>query len=266
MSWHSVGRRRRRLRAEVRGRTRAVPGSRIAAARCRATAPRDPHAAGGRARAGSRSRGSGWGRGTSRRGPPCPGAGLHAHAHVAVPGGPTDPLLTASAASRARGRARGAHDGLDPHRAELELGDLADRSSSSIVSTLAAASRKWKGMKQVPASRGARHGRAADAAAARGDAHEVAVRDAQPVRVVGVELHVRLGLDRVQRKQRRVIEPGVPVLQQPAGVEHERVTRRRQLLRRRPLGRARGAPCRRRWRSARRTAPPCRRSAPGPGG
>ncbi len=90
------------------------------------------------------------------------------------------------------------------------------------------------------------------------DADEVAVADPHRLCVARVQEDVRLGLDRVQRERAPRHRAGVPVLEQPAGVEDERELPDGSSLAAatRPAPGARG---RRRCRSARRTAPPCRR-------
>ena len=126
---------------------------------------------------------------------------------------------------------------LDAHRAELELRDLPERVD------LVDREQVRRRLAEVERDE-ARPGRLAmrdlrgelDRSAARGDAHEVAVGDAHAGGVrLGDEDH-RGGLDGVERERSPRHRAGVPVLEQAARVEHERVLLVRQLLRRHPLG------------------------------
>ena len=150
----------------------------------------------------------------------------------------------------------------------LNSGILPTGSISSIVRRFADASRKWNGMKHVPGVSRCDEPRLQldRPAAARRRARTSPPCD-RPSRAAssGLQVHVGLGLDRVQRERAARHRARVPVLEQAAGVEHERVLLVGQLLRRQPLGRHEVRLAVRRSRSARRTAPRCRRSAPGRG-
>ena len=202
-----------------------------------------------------------------------PGAGLGARRQAARacprgrPRRPRCPWPSAPLPHRRRLVAGAAAGALDLDGAELELGDLAVGSISSIVSTFAAASRKWNGTKHVPGvSRCERRTLAARSSPRRLVTRTKSpVADAHPLGVVRVEVYVRLGLDRVERVGAARHRAGVPVLEQAAGVEDEGEL----LVRAAPWPAATrpapGAPCRHRCRSARRTAQPCRPDAPDPG-
>src|SRR4051794_29371323 len=132
---------------------------------------------------------------------------------------------------------RGAADLLDLHRAELELGnlahgvDLVDR--QEVRRRLAEVERHEARPRRVAMRQ---PGAGLDRAAARAEPDEVAVRHAHRLRVVRVHVDVRLGLDRVERVRAARHRAGVPVFEQAARVEDERVLVGRELLRRQPLG------------------------------
>ena len=120
----------------------------------------------------------------------------------------------------------------------LNSGILPVGSISSIVRRLAAASRKWNGMKHVPGvSRCDSRARGSIVPRRELTRTKSPSADAHLLGVVGVHEDVRLGLDRVERERAARHRARVPVLQQPARVEDERVLVRRQLLRRQPLRR-----------------------------
>src|SRR3954454_11086328 len=143
-----------------------------------------------------------------------------------------DPL-----ANRGRLVHRRTADLLDLDRAELELRDLAhgvdlvDR--QQVRRRLAEVERHEARARRVAVGQPrARLDRAAPGA----QADEVAVGDAHRLRVVGVHVDVRLGLDGVERVRAPRHRAGVPVLEQAARVEDEWVLLGRQLLGRHPLG------------------------------
>ena len=125
-------------------RTRSAPRSRTAAAGRRGPAPPVPRAAASRAAPGSRSApGSGSARGTCPPAPrrQAPGLGLRHHRSPVRAWLPTRGTLPRPPRRPARS-IRTAQN--------LNSGILPNGSISSIVSRLAAASRKWNGMKQLP--------------------------------------------------------------------------------------------------------------------
>src|SRR3954463_14082581 len=132
-------------------------------------------------------------------------------------------------------RGRRAHL-LDAHGAELELGDLAHRvdlvDRQQVRRRLAEVERHEARPRRVAV----RQPRARlDRPAPRADPDEVAVGDAHRLRVARVHVDVRLGLDRVERERAPRHRARVPVLEQAARVEDERVLLARQLLGRQPL-------------------------------
>ena len=132
----------------------------------------------------------------------------------------------------------GGPGGLDPHRAELEFGDLADRvdrvGGQQVGRRLAEVERD-EAVAALLAVRDA--DREHDGPAARAHPGHLAIGDAQAGGVGRVQVHLGQRRDGVQCVRPAGHRAGVPVLQQPAGVEHERVILARQLLGRQPLGR-----------------------------
>ena len=119
----------------------------------------------------------------------------------------------------------------------LNSGILPTGSISSMVSRFAAASRKWNGMNTLPRRLARRHPHVQlDLAAPRPDPGHAAVDQPERARVVGVQVDLGARRDGVQGERPPRHRAGVPVLEQPAGVEHERVLVVRQLLGRQPLG------------------------------
>ena len=127
----------------------------------------------------------------------------------------------------------------------LNSGILPMGSSASVVRRLAAASRKWKGMKTEPGGVRVAEPRTVSAISPRRELHaDPVARRRRPRRsaVVGVDLDEGLGLERVERLRAARHHAGVPVLEHAAGDEDERVLGVGQLVGAGVLGRRRTAP------------------------
>src|SRR5215468_9617982 len=120
---------------------------------------------------------------------------------------------------------------LDPHRAELELRDLAVRVDLVDRQQVRGRLSEVEGDEAVPPRLTVGHLHLKlDRAAPGADPGQLTVFEAEFRRVLRVDEHQRLWRDGVQRVRPAGHRPGVPVFEHPPGVQYERVLLVRQLL------------------------------------
>src|SRR5712692_7951628 len=120
------------------------------------------------------------------------------------------------------------------HRAELELRNLAVRIEDIVCQQIGGSLAEVEGDEHAAFLRAYADPRSQDDGATSGtDSHEISVLHAQRIHIFRMDLDKRFGLDRIQGFGAASHGAGMPMLQHPAGVQHEGKLRVRQFFGRR---------------------------------